>query len=54
MTEIRDAGHSFVTRDKGLPQGPASGNLWVSSDGGTSWQHLGAHLPPIAALAFAP
>jgi len=38
----------------GLAMGSTSGNLWASGDSGQSWQHLSAHLPPIAALTFAP
>jgi hypothetical protein len=44
--------HAFVIDSSGkrLAMGSTSGNLWVSRDGG----QRGAHLPPIAALAFAP
>ncbi len=37
-----------------LAMGSTTGNLWVSGDGGQSWQHLSAFLPPVAVLAFAP
>ena len=37
-----------------LAMGSTSGKLWVSGDGGASWSHVSAHLPPVAALAFAP
>lgn len=30
-----------------------TGGLWVSEDGGDSWQLLSAHLPPIHAVTFA-
>ncbi|WP_137180438.1 sialidase family protein [Roseomonas sp. AR75] len=36
-----------------LAMGSTTGNLWASADGGESWRLLSAHLPPIAALAFA-
>ncbi len=32
--------------------GSTTGNLWASDDGGESWRHLSAFLPPIAAVAF--
>jgi hypothetical protein len=37
-----------------LALGSTTGGLWVSEDGGEAWRLLSAHLPPIAALAFAP
>jgi hypothetical protein len=37
-----------------LAMGSTTGNLWFSGDAGEGWRLLGAHLPPIAALAFAP
>jgi hypothetical protein len=36
-----------------LAMGSTTGNLWTSADGGESWRLLSAHLPPIAAVAFA-
>jgi hypothetical protein len=36
-----------------LAMGSTTGNLWTSADGGASWRLLSAHLPPIAAIAFA-
>ena len=33
--------------------GSTTGNLWVSEDGGDSWDHVSAHLPPIAVVQFA-
>ena len=36
-----------------LVMGSTTGNLWASADGGESWRHLAAHLPPIAAVALA-
>lgn len=36
-----------------LVMGSTTGNLWVSADGGEGWRLLSAHLPPVAALAFA-
>jgi hypothetical protein len=29
-----------------------TGNLWTSPDAGDTWQHVSAHLPPIACVAF--
>jgi hypothetical protein len=37
-----------------LAIGSTTGNLWVSGSDGRDWVHLSAHLPPIAAIAFAP
>ena len=37
-----------------LAMGSTTGNLWVSDSEGQDWQHLSAHLPPIAAVSFAP
>lgn len=36
-----------------LAMGSTTGNLWTSGDGGETWRLLSAHLPPVAALAFA-
>ena len=36
-----------------LAMGSTTGNLWVSEDGGDSWDHVSAHLPPIAVVQFA-
>lgn len=48
--------HALVIDGSGqrLAMGSTTGNLWTSPDAGQEWQHLSAHLPPIAALAFAP
>lgn len=48
--------HALVIDRTGerLAIGSTTGNLWASSDGGAGWHLLSAHLPPIAALAFAP
>lgn len=35
-----------------LAMGSTTGNLWLSEDEGVSWQHLSAHMPPIAQVAF--
>jgi len=35
-----------------LAMGSTTGNLWASDDGGESWTHVSAHLPPIAQVAF--
>ncbi|MCP5153411.1 MAG: exo-alpha-sialidase [Ectothiorhodospiraceae bacterium] len=37
-----------------LAMGSTTGSLWVSEDGGESWQGLNHHLPPIYALRFDP
>jgi hypothetical protein len=36
-----------------LAMGSTTGNLWTSTDAGESWRLLSAHMPPIAAVAFA-
>lgn len=48
--------HAVVADGSGMrvAMGSTTGNLWLSADEGRNWQHLSAHLPPIAALAFAP
>jgi hypothetical protein len=48
--------HAFVVDSTGgrLAMGSTTESLWVSGDGGASWDQISAHLPPIAALAFAP
>jgi len=47
--------HGLVVDGTGtrLVMGSTTGNLWASADGGESWRHLAAHLPPIVALALA-
>ena len=35
-----------------LAMGSSTGNVWISEDGGTSWQNLSTHLPPIYAVRF--
>jgi photosystem II stability/assembly factor-like uncharacterized protein len=37
-----------------LAMGSTTGGLWVSDNGGDDWQLVNAHLPPIAAVRFAP
>ncbi len=48
--------HALVIDGTGdrLAMGSTTGGLWVSDNQGSDWQLLSAHLPPIAALAFAP
>ena len=48
--------HALVVDSSGerIAMGSTTGSLWVSGDGGTQWHHIDAHLPPIAALSFAP
>jgi len=36
-----------------LAFGSTTGSLWVSENGGDSWMHLSAHMPPIYAVRFA-
>lgn len=35
-----------------LAMGSSTGNLWISEDGGHSWQTVSNHLPPIYAVRF--
>ncbi|MFN8016680.1 MAG: hypothetical protein U0P45_01015 [Acidimicrobiales bacterium] len=35
-----------------LAMGSTTGNLWVSEDGGDTWDHVSAHLPPVAVVQF--
>lgn len=37
-----------------LAFGTTTGGLWVSEDGGDSWQAIAYHLPPVYAVRFAP
>lgn len=37
-----------------LAFGSTTGSLWVTEDGGDSWDRVSAHLPPIYAVRFAP
>ena len=48
--------HALIADRDGqrLAMGSTTGNLWVSDSAGEDWRHLSAHIPPIAALAFAP
>jgi photosystem II stability/assembly factor-like uncharacterized protein len=39
---------------RNLAMGSTTGSLWVSEDGGARWTLVNAHLPPIAAVRFAP
>jgi photosystem II stability/assembly factor-like uncharacterized protein len=47
--------HALALDDSGerLAFGSTTGNLWISEDGGDSWQTLSHHLPPIHAVRFA-
>lgn len=36
-----------------LAMGSSTGGLWLSEDGGESWTHLAAHLPPVYSVRFA-
>ncbi len=33
--------------------GSTTGNLWVGTDGGTTWTPVSTHLPPIAQVVWA-
>ena len=35
-----------------LAMGSSTGSLWISEDGGASWQHISAHLPQIYCVRF--
>ena len=35
-----------------LVMGSTTGNLWLSDNGGESWMHVSAHLPPIYSVRF--
>jgi hypothetical protein len=37
-----------------LAFGSTTGSVWISEDQGDSWQALSHHLPPVAAVRFAP
>jgi hypothetical protein len=37
---------------KRLAFASTTGNLWASENGGDSWRHINAHLPPVYALRF--
>ena len=41
-----------MKRGKTLIFGSTTGSLWVSEDGGDSWQALSSHLPPVYAVTF--
>lgn len=47
--------HALEVDDSGtlLAMGSSTGNLWVSDDGGESFQVVSHHLPPVNALCFA-
>jgi hypothetical protein len=36
-----------------LAFGSTTGNVWTTADQGDHWQHLSAHLPPVAAITWA-
>ncbi|MDF1812990.1 MAG: hypothetical protein P1V20_12270 [Verrucomicrobiales bacterium] len=46
--------HALVVGEDGttLVTGSTTGSLWVSEDGGDSWAHLTAHLPPVYCVKF--
>jgi photosystem II stability/assembly factor-like uncharacterized protein len=47
--------HALACADDGetLAMGSTTGGLWVSEDGGASWECLSRDLPPVAAVRFA-
>ena len=48
--------HALDVDDTGqhLAFGSTTGSVWVSDDGGDSWQRISAHLPPVYAVTFEP
>lgn len=46
--------HAFEIDNSGetLAMGSTTGSLWISEDGGESWQTISNHMPPIYALRF--
>ena len=48
--------HGLAVEETGqhLAFGSTTGGLWISDDGGDYWQALGARLPPILAVSYAP
>jgi hypothetical protein len=32
--------------------GSTTGSVWISEDGGDSWQNVSTHLPPVYAVRF--
>jgi hypothetical protein len=48
--------HAMDVDDSGqvLAMGSTTGGLWLSEDGGESWQTLSTHLPPVYAVRFGP
>ncbi|WP_224241081.1 WD40/YVTN/BNR-like repeat-containing protein [Hyalangium gracile] len=49
---LRHALDVDATGDR-LAFGSTTGSLWVSENGGDSWAHISAHLPPVYAVRFA-
>ncbi len=47
--------HALAVDDTGerLAMGSTTGNLWVTENGGDSWDLVSAHLPPVAVVQFA-
>jgi hypothetical protein len=43
--DVDETGHA-------LAFGSTTGSVWVSDDGGDSWQGIAAHLPPVYAVKF--
>lgn len=37
-----------------LAMGSTTGSLWATADGGARWQHVDAHLPPVACVRLVP
>ncbi|MBA5604975.1 exo-alpha-sialidase [Duganella sp. FT3S] len=46
--------HGLAVHDDGktLLMGSTTGGVWLSANGGEHWQSIGAHLPPVYAVAF--
>ncbi len=49
---LRHALDVDATGDR-LAFGSTTGSLWATENGGDSWMHVSAHLPPIYAVRFA-
>jgi hypothetical protein len=50
VTRTRDGGKTWET----FAFGSTTGGIWTSADQGDRWTLLSAHLPPIAAVTWAP
>ena len=46
---VKKGGHEVTVYNRTF----AKAEKWVSENGGDSWMHLSAHLPPVYAVRFA-